>query len=93
MPETLILPILALLLPGVLAFWLGRKAGRIWPGIILACAAIGWGGWLVYQAAGAASDDAVAVNRIMTAFGLAAPAAMSALVGMAFARFRTARTR
>ena len=92
MPETaLVLPVLAILLPGVLAYWFGRKAGGIWPGVILACAAIGWGGWLVYQSAGAAADDAGAVNRIMTAFTLAAPAAMSALVGTGFARLRKAR--
>ena len=92
MPETLILPILALLLPGALAYWLGRKVGGVWPGILLACAAISWGGWLVYQSAGAAADDAAAVTRTLTAFTLAAPAAMSALVGMAFARFRMARS-
>ena len=86
MPETaLVLPVLAILLPGVLAYRLGREAGRIWPGVILACAAIGWGGWLVYQSAGAAANDAKA------AFTLAAPAAMSALVGTGFARLRKAR--
>ncbi len=92
MPETLALPILALLLPGLLAYWLGRKAGRIWPGLLLACFAIGWDGWLVYQAAGQAPDDAAAVNRILADFTLAAPAAMSALVGMGFARFRRVQT-
>ena len=93
MPETLVLPTLAILLPGVLAYVLGHKAGRIWPGIILACAAIGWGGWLVYRSAAAAAAVAEAAPRTLAAFTLAAAAAMSALVGMAFARFRTARTR
>ena len=91
MPEALVLPVLAILLPGLLAFFLGRKAGRVWPGIILTCFAVGWGGWLVYQAAGASHDDADAVNQVLTAFTLAAPAAISALVGMAFAHMRKPR--
>jgi len=93
MPETtLVLPILAILLPGVLVYWLVRKAGRIWRGIILACFTIGRGGWLVRRSAGAAADDAKASPRTLAVFTLAAPAAMSALAGMAFARFRAART-
>jgi len=97
MPETtLILPILAILLPGVLVYWLGRKAGRIWPGIILDRLAIGRAGWLVHRsagaAAGAAADGAKAAPRTLAVFTLAAPAAMSALAGIAFARFRAAQT-
>lgn len=85
------LMIAALLLPGAVAYWLGRKAGRSWPGVILACGAMGWGGWLVYRSLGAAAGDAAAVNQILTAFALAAPAALSALVGMGFERMRRAR--
>lgn len=88
MPETLALPVLAVLLPGIAAYALGRMAGRIWPGIILVCFAVGWGGRLLYQASGAAHDDAAAVNQILAAFTLAAPAAMSALVGTVLAHMR-----
>lgn len=85
MPEIPALPVLAMLLPGVAAYVLGRMAGKAWPGIILACLAVGWGGRLLYQASGAAHDDAAAVNQILAAFTLAAPAAISALVGMTLA--------
>lgn len=88
MPDTLVLPVLAILVPGVVAYVLGRMAGRIWPGITLLCFAVGWGGRLVYQASGAAHDDAAAVNQVMTAFTLAGPAALSALVGTVLAHMR-----
>jgi hypothetical protein len=91
MPDSLVLPALAILLPGLAAYVLGRVARSVWPGIILACLALGWGGRLMYQASGAAHDDGAAVIQVLAAFALAAPAALSALVGMAFAWMRKSK--
>ena len=91
MPDSLVLPALAILLPGLAAYVLGRVARSVWPGIILACLALGWGGRLMYQAYGAAHDDGAAVIQILAAFTLAAPAAMAAMVGMAMAWMRKSK--
>lgn len=89
MPDALVLlPLLALTLPGILAYLLGRRFQSHWPGLILAALALGSGAILLWQAAGSEASEAGATNRVLAAFALSFPALISAAVGGVFAHLR-----
>lgn len=92
MPEMLALPVLAILLPGLVAYVLGRAFKSVWPGLILVLVALGTGMYFMSQASGAAWNDGAALNNLFAAFGLSLPALISALAGgaLAHAHVRTA---
>lgn len=89
MPDPMILiPLVSLTLPGLIAFVLGRVRKSVWPGVVLAVAALGSGMFFMSRASGASWDDGAAVNSVFAAFGISLPALVSALVGGALSRAR-----
>lgn len=84
----ILIPLVSLTLPGLVAFFLGRRLGSVWPGVVLALAALGSGMVFLSQASGASWSDGAAVNAVFAAFGISLPALVSALVGGALARAR-----
>lgn len=76
-----LLPLVALLVPGLAAFLLSRRRGRAAAGLVLAAVFAGLALWDLAGASGAAHDDAAAVNRVLRALLIWAPAVVSALAG------------
>ena len=81
-----LLPVAALLVPGIVAFVIGRRGGRARPGLTIAAVFAVLALWEVSKASGAAHDDATAMNRVLLAAMIWAPAAASALAGAVAAR-------
>lgn len=89
MPDTLVLiPVVALTLPGIVAYVLGRRFKSIWPGLALAMFALASGAFFLSQAAGSGWNDSAATNHVLAAFGLSFPALISAAIGGTFAHMR-----
>lgn len=86
MPDPMILyPALALILPGFVAYWLGRRFRNVWPGSILGLVFLGSGIFFLSRASGASWSDGSATQYVMAAFGLSFPALISAAIGGTFA--------
>lgn len=89
MADAMILtPIAALILPGIVAFGLGRAMKSLWPGLILVVVALGSGIFFMSQASGADWSDQTALNNMFAAFGISLPALISALIGGTLAHVR-----
>ncbi|HMS93782.1 MAG TPA: hypothetical protein PKA03_00895 [Tabrizicola sp.] len=84
----ILIPVIALTVPGILAYGFGRALRSLWPGLILTLAALGSGMFFMSQAAGAQWNDGGAVNNLFAAFGISLPALVSVLIGGALAYVR-----
>lgn len=89
MPDTLVIyPVVALVLPGTVAYGLGSVFKSIWPGLALPLIALASGTYFLSQASGSSWNDEAATNYVLAAFGLSFPALISAVVGGTFAHMR-----
>lgn len=93
MPDILIIiPVAAMVLPGLLTFGLVYALKSLWPAVVLGLVGLGSGLFFLSRASGADWDDGGALNNLVAFFGVSVPALVSVLIGGALAYRRSAKS-